>query len=59
MKNERSLKKMNIDFAKSIEFPEWATFLEHSPKKFCGSDEHRQSNKPEPLHNDFWDTLYK
>ena len=30
------------------------------PKKFCGSDDHsyRPSNKPEPLHNDFWDTLY-
>ena len=26
------------------------------PKKFCGSDDHRPSNKPEPLHNDFWDT---
>ena len=31
------------------------TFL----KKFCGSGDHRPSNKPEPLHNDFWDTLYK
>ena len=29
------------------------------PKKFFGSDDHRPSNKPEPLHNDFWDTLYK
>ena len=28
------------------------------PKKFFGSDDHRPSNKPEPLHNDFWDTLY-
>ena len=25
---------------------------------FCRSDDHRPSNKPEPLHNDFWDTLY-
>ena len=28
------------------------------PKKFCRSDDHRPSNKPEPLYNDFWDTLY-
>ena len=28
------------------------------PKKFCRSDDHRPSNQPEPLHNDFWDTLY-
>ena len=27
-------------------------------KKFCESDDRRRSNKPEPLHNDFWDTLY-
>ena len=26
------------------------------PKKFCRSDDHRPSNKPEPLYNDFWDT---
>ena len=25
---------------------------------FCRSDDHRPSNKPEPLYNDFWDTLY-
>ena len=34
-------------------------FSETFPKKFCRSDDHRPSNKPEPLYNDFWDTLYK
>ena len=28
------------------------------PKEFCRSDDHRPSTKPEPLYNDFWDTLY-
>ena len=35
VKNERSFKKMNINFAKTIEFLEWATFLEHSRKNFA------------------------
>ena len=28
------------------------------PKKLCRSDDHRPSKEPEPLYNDFWDTLY-
>ena len=35
MKDERSFKKMNIDFAKTIEFLECATFLEHSRRNFA------------------------
>ena len=60
-------------FQKSISFEEFNGFSEIDvhflnersfftfftfPKPFCGSDDHRPSNKPEPLHNDFWDTLY-
>ena len=35
VKNERSFKKMNIDFAKTFKFLEWATFLEHSRRNFA------------------------
>ena len=28
------------------------------PQKFFRSCDQGLSNKPEPLHNDFWDTLY-
>ena len=54
MKNERSFKKMNIDFAKTHRIPRMSYFSGTFPKKFCGSDDHRPSNKPEPLYNDFW-----
>ena len=58
MKNEHSFEKMNANFANRSVFLEMSYISGTFSEKLCGSDGQGPSNKPEPLHNDFWNNLY-